>query len=412
MRNRGVLVAPDVCLLLTALLLTVAGVILVFDASYAKAGDLKTLNYDVYYLVKRQVKFAAVGLVLMLVAMRISFERLKQITLPLLGAVMVLLIAVLILGHRAHGATSWFRIGTFSLQPSELAKLAAVFYLAGVLSRPNVFGRSQRRVWVVPALVCAGLVGLIVAQRDLGTATVLAVVCLVMFFTAGAKKVYLALIAIVGLAMVAAMMFAMPHCRARIRAWLDPWQYRYAEGYQTVHSLSGLGTGGLFGVGPCEGREKFYMPAASTDYVFATLGEEAGLVGGLALMAVFVFFTYRGLHLAYRSASPYGALLAAGVTSLISVQALVNLAVVSSAIPATGLPLPFISYGGSSLVATLVGVGILLSVSRQVNVSAEERESREGSNNGRWNGRTRVSGDQRRAGPLGHRAGRRAVVRR
>lgn len=412
MRSRGNVVAPDVYLLLTALLLTVAGVILVFDASYAKAGDLRTLNYDVYYLVKRQAKFAVAGLALMLIVMRVSFERLKQFTLPLLGAGTLLLFAVLILGHRAHGAISWFRVGAFFLQPSELAKLAAVLYLAGVLSRPKVFSRSQPRVWVVPALVCAGLVALIVAQHDLGTATVLAVVCVVMFFAAGAKKIYLALIAVVGLAMVAGMMCAMPYCRARVRAWLDPWHYRYAEGYQTVHSLSGLGTGGLLGVGPCEGREKFYMPAASTDYVFATLGEEAGLVGGLALMGVFVFFSYRGLNVACRSASPYGALLAAGITSLISVQAIVNLAVVSSAIPATGLPLPFISYGGSSLVATLVGVGILLSTSRQVNVSAEERESREVSNSGRGNGRARVSGDQRRASSARHQTGRRAVVRR
>ncbi len=405
------LVGPDWYLLLTVLGLTAVGVLLVFDASYAKAADFKSMNHDIYYLVKRQAVFAVAGLLCMLVLSRFSFDWLRRFTLPLLGLGTLLLVAVLILGHSAHGAKSWFKLWGFFAQPSELAKLAVVLYLAGVLARPRTFAKGAQRRWVVPAIVCTGLVGMIVLQRDLGTGTLLAVVCFVMFFAAGAKKVYLALAGLVALTMVVGMMLVMPHCMARVRAFMDPWKYRYGEGYQTVHSLSGLGTGGLRGVGLCEGREKFYLPAASTDYIFSTFGEEAGLLGGLVLIGGFMFFTYRGLHIAHRSQSPYGALLAAGATSLVSIQAVINLAVVTSSIPATGLPLPFISYGGSSLVATLAAAGILLSASRQVNVTGEKGAS-EDSSDRRGNRRAHLPGSKRRASAAGYGPARRTPVHR
>lgn len=411
MKREDKLVRPDLYLLITVLVLLAIGVLLVFDASYAKAGDFQSMNFDVQYLVKRQAIYAGVGLLCMTIAMFVSFDRLKWLTLPVLGLGSLLLFVVLVMGHVAHGARSWLTWGSFSVQPSEFVKLAIVLFLAGVLSRPKVFSRGQPRRWLVPAALCAALIGMIVLQHDLGTATLMTTVCFVMFFAAGAKKCYLALTGIVALAMVAGMMYAMPHCRARIRAWLDPWKYRYAEGYQTVHSLSGLGTGGLTGVGPCKGREKYYMPASSTDYIVSTLGEEAGIVGVLVLLSGFVFFSYRGLHIAHRSSSTYGALVATGMTALVSVQAIINVAVVTSAIPATGLPLPLISYGGSSLVASLMAVGVLLSTSRQVNV-AQEKEPSESSPNRRRNRRPHISGDKHRTSASGYRSASRAAVRR
>ena len=186
---------------------------------------------------------------------------------------------------------------------------------------------------------------------------------------------------------------------ARVWIWLNPWRDSYGEGYQIIHSLIGLGTGGLAGVGLCEGREKLYIPAASTDCIFTTLGEEAGLIGGILLIALFILFTWRGLTFARRSKSTYGSLLAVGVTSVISLQALINIAVVSASIPATGVPLPFISYGGLSLVLMMVGAGMLLSISRQVNVELEERDLYENSfDRGRDRG-PHLSRNKRRPGP-------------
>lgn len=412
MRRQENLVRPDLYLLVTVLVLTTAGVMLVFDASYAKAADFESMNRDIYYLVKRQALFALLGLACMTIVSRFRFNWLKAITLPILGLGYLLLLAVLVVGHTAHGATSWFRVGGFYMQPSELAKLAVVLFLAGVLSTPKMFAQRAPKRWVVPALVCFGIILLVVAERDLGTAVLLGAVCLAMFFAAGAKKISLIFAVLVAFLTVAWMMCILPHCRARVRAWLDPWAYRYGEGYQIVHSLSGLGTGGLQGVGLCKGREKFYLPAASTDYVFSTLGEEAGLLGGLILLGMFVFFTWRGLNIAHRSASCYGSLLATGVTALISIQAIINIAVVTSFIPATGLPLPFISYGGSSLVATLAAVGLLLAASRHVNISGEEKDSSESSTNRRRNRGTHLSRAKHSTGSSGYRSLHRSAVHR
>jgi len=410
-KNRK-LVAPDIYALVTVIALVVLGVWLVFDASYAKAGDLRSMNYDVYFMLKKQAIFALIGICCLWIVSLFSFDRLRQMTIPILAISASLLVVVLAMGHTAHGATSWFRFGQFFMQPSELAKIAIVLYLASALSLPRVFKRRAPRTWTTPAFVCAGFIGLIVLERDLGTATLLGLLCLAIFFAAGAKKRYVLLISILAFVAVAGAMVTLPHCKARMRAFMDPWKYRFDEGYQTVHSLSGLGTGGIKGVNLCEGREKYYLPAASTDYIFSTLGEETGLAGCLILLGGFIFFTSRGLHIAHKSSSKYGSLLSTGVTSLICLQALVNVAVVSSSIPATGLPLPFISYGGSSLVTTLICVGILLSASRQVSVAPEERDEYESSTSRRGHGRSHISGGERRSGASGYRSSRRTAVRR
>jgi cell division protein FtsW len=192
----------------------------------------------------------------------------------------------------------------------------------------------------------------------------------------------------------------------RIWVWLNPWKDPYGDGYQVIHSLLALGTGGLTGVGLCEGREKLYIPAASTDFIFATLGEEAGLIGCIVLLAVFLLLTYRGLDIARRSKSTYGNLVAVGLSSIIGLQAIINVAVVSASIPATGVPLPFISYGGSSLISMMVAAGILLSVSRQVNVELEERDLYESSVDRRRNGRSHIPSNKRRGGSSRRRSSR------
>lgn len=270
-KERVRLVAPDLYVIVTVLALVVAGVWLVFDASYAKAGDLKSMNYDIWYQVKRQAMFAVFGIACMFAVARVSFARLKWACMPTLYACFALLGLVLVMGHRAHGALSWFKIMGYTVQPSEIAKVSMILYLASVLSKPKVFARNGPARWFLPACVCAAVVALIVVERDLGTASMLGVLCFAMFYAAGAKKRSLALVGLVCLVMVTGAMAFVPHCRERVTAFMHPWENRYDEGYQTVHSLAGLGSGGVFGVGLCEGREKFYMPAASTDYIFTTL---------------------------------------------------------------------------------------------------------------------------------------------
>jgi len=411
-KERVKLLAPDVYLMATVLALVVVGILLVFDASYAKAGDLKSMRFDIWYMVKRQAMFAALGLVCMFALSRFPYSWLRKITKPLIYIAFAALALVLIFGHLAHGSMAWFSIFGFTIQPSEFAKVAIVMYLALQLSRPSMFSKRCPDAWIKPALVCAAAAILVVAERDLGTAAVIAALGLAMFFAAGARRRYVVLVGLLLASMAAATLFFVPHCKPRLEAWLRPWENLYNEGYQTVHALAGLGAGGWRGQGLCEGREKFYMPASSTDYVFVTLGEEAGLIGGVLLIGGFALLTYRGLHIAQRASSPYGGLLATGVSAMVTLQALTNLAVVTALMPATGLPLPLISYGGSSMVSTLMCAGILLSVSRQLNVASGERDSYESDSDRRRDGRSHIPRSERRPSSSRTRSTRRAAVRR
>ncbi|MCE5313613.1 MAG: putative lipid II flippase FtsW [Armatimonadota bacterium] len=414
MRKEARLAPPDIGVMGAVALLLIAGVLLVFDASYAKTGDAKWANYDIWYMVKRQIMFAAAGLGLMFAVSRVRLASLIKWTLPLLVVSLLLLVAVMVpgVGRRVNGAFRWIPIGPVNLQPSELAKIAVVLYLAGIFSRRKMRIRRLGEGWIAPALVVAVMCGLIVIEPDLGTTLAIVGTCFIMLYAAGAMKRHLVCILGTGAAAVGGLVLLEPYRLQRIWVWLNPWKDPYGDGYQVIHSLIALGTGGLTGVGLCEGREKLYIPAASTDFIFATLGEEAGLIGGIVLLAVFLLLVYRGLDVARRSKSTYGNLVAVGISSIIGLQAIVNVAVVSASIPATGVPLPFISYGGSSLISMMIAAGILLSVSRQVNVELEERDLYESSVDGRRNGRSRVSRGKRGGGSSRHRSGYRASVRR
>ena len=414
MRKRTKIEPPDVYLLGTALALLAVGVLLVFDASYAKSGDLKTYGFDTWYFAKRQLTYAGVGLLFMFIASVVPMDFLRKMSIPLMVVVGGLLVAVLLpgIGARVNGARSWFKLGPISVQPSELAKIALVLYLARVLGRPRIFARGAQPRWTIPLWAAMGLIGLVVIENDMGSAVVLSSIVFVMFALAGAKKLVLVPIAVTGIALVVLAMCTVSHCKDRVDAFKDPWGNRYGKGYQIVHSLIGFGTGGLTGVGLCEGRVKSYIPAASTDYIYATLAEETGLTGSLVLLGMFAFLAYRGLKVARRCASPFAALVVAGITSAVSIQALINLAVATNSIPATGIPLPFISYGGSSLVIMLTGVGILLSVSRQLRAQIEDQEADEDSSNRRRHRRSHLSGYQRGSGASGTRSYGRTAVRR
>ncbi len=357
----------DLWVLAPVLLLVFIGVWLVYDASYARAAESTMAGRDARYFAKYQIAFALFGLLVMAAMSRVRLSTLRRVAPWLMVASILMLILVLVpgIGHGANGARRWFRIWKISVQPSEIAKIALVLYLAGFLSQGKKVVHHISRRWIMPTLAAGATAVLILIEPDMGTAFAIVLMCFAMLFAAGVKKWQLGALTLVGALGAWAAVLLEPYRMERIRVWLNPWKYRYDEGYQIVHSLIALGTGGLTGLGFCEGREKLYMPAAHTDLIFSTLGEEFGLFICLALLALFVVFVYKGLDVAGRAKNAHANLVAVGITSMIGLQALTNMAVVSASIPATGVPLPFMSYGGSAMVMTLAGVGIILSVSRQ-----------------------------------------------
>jgi len=354
----------DLVLLLVVVALTLLGIAMVFSASGIRALD--TVDDPRYYL-GWQALWASLGLVGMVAAMRLDYHRYRALAVPLVVIVVALLVAVLVpgVGVRAGGAARWLRAGAVGLQPAELAKLALIVYLAAW------FGPRRERLGsigvFVPFVVVTGvLAALTVAEPDLGTAIVLVAIAMTMYFIAGARLRIFGALAGLALVSVLAVAVAQPYRLARLVTFLDPWSDPKGAGFQAIQSLYGLALGGVFGEGLGAGREKFgFLPAPYTDSIFAVLGDELGLAGTLVVIVLFFAIAYRGIAIALRAKDSTGALLAAGVTTWLVFQAWVNMAVVASLVPMTGITLPFISYGGSSLCVGLIAVGILLNVGRE-----------------------------------------------
>ena len=402
---------PDMWLLGTVLVLVAIGVLLVFDASYKKTVEAPWAGYDTWFFAKRQLVFAAAGLIAMAVAASMRLKTFLKLATPLLWVSIALLAGVLVFGVCRNGAHRWYQFGPVSFQPSELAKIALVLFLAGLFARRKSAVRRLNSRWLAPLCFVGAIAFLVLKEPDLGTTIAIAGTCYVMFIAAGALKRHILGTGLVGISIAFAAIYTNHERMERVLTWLDPWRDRYGEGYQIIHSLIAHGTGGWLGIGLCEGREKAYLPAASTDFVFATVSEEAGLIGGILLIVLFLVVIYRGLDIARRAQSTYAGLLAVGATSVVGLQAAINIAVVTSSIPATGVPLPFISYGGSALVSMLISVGILLAVSRQVDAGLEDRDLYENSFD-RWrDGRAHISGDQRRSSAPRSKARSRTALR-
>ena len=267
-------------------------------------------------------------------------------------------------GRAAGGARRWLDLGLVRFQPAELAKLALVVWLAHSLARKREKVRTFSIGFLPHLIVAGGLMALCLAERDLGTCVVMGLVLVVMLFAAGAKVSYLLGALLLASPLLYHSIAGSPYRKARVEAWLQPFEHRRHAGYQMWESMVGIGSGGWFGQGLGQGRSKlFYLPEAHTDFIAAVIAEEAGLVGFGLLVALYVVLTWRGLRAAYRAADPFGCYLALGVTTLVASQALVNLGVVTVLLPTKGLTLPFVSYGGSSLVTLLAASGLLLAVS-------------------------------------------------
>ena len=392
-------------LVLVTLALVAFGLVMVYSASSGRAA---VANGDPAYYLKRQGLYALIGLVALAVLSRVRFPALRPLAGPLLATAFGLLVAVLVVGTSVNGARRWLPLGVIDFQPSELAKLALAVWLAALLARrpaPQTLGELARPIGLVVLAACA----LIVVEPDLGTAIAIVLMASAVLVVAGTPLRVLAGAAslLVGLALAA--IWLEPYRRERLLSFLDPWADPEGSGFQTVQAMIALGSGGVFGVGLGESVQKInYLPEASTDMIFAVVGEELGLVGAVAVVGAFALFGWAGFTVALRCRDPFGKLLATGITTLVAGQALVNLAAVLGLAPLTGIPLPFVSYGGTSLIVGLAAVGILLNIA--VNHAAVEpaRVPDRGRRNGRARpararGRGRAE-SARRAGHVRRRA--------
>ncbi len=349
-------------LVLVTLALVAFGLVMVYSATSAPAavGDS-----DPGYYLKRQAVAAVLGLGVLALLTRVGFHTWRRLAPGLVLGSLGLLVAVLVLAEPVNGARRWITFGPAVFQPSELAKLGLAIWAAAYLARsnaPRTLRELARPVGLIAMLFC----GLLLLEPDLGTAIAMMVMLAGILLVSGTPVPTLALGGAIAASLGLAAIWFEPYRRARIFAFLDPWDDAQGAGFQTVQAMIGLGSGGWFGAGLGEGVQKiFYLPEAHTDMIFAIIGEELGLVGTTALMAGYVAFAYAGLKIALRCRDPFGKRLAVGLTVLVCGQAALNLAAVMGLAPLTGIPLPFVSYGGSSLVVALASVGVLLNIAGQ-----------------------------------------------
>jgi len=347
----------------STLLLLIIGLVMVMSASSIESYRVFGSPYT---LAQRQGMFAVLGVIAMFLAARTSPQFWRGVVWPVVGVAFLLLVLVLVIGVEVGGQRNWIELyGPFRLQPSEIAKLALVLFGADLLARRAGSARTWQQ-WLLPLLPIAGaMVILVLLEGDFGNALLLGAICLGMLYAAGAPLRYFpALIAATAMG-VWALTLAAPYRMARITAWLDPAADRLGFGWQVTQGQYALGTGGLFGVGLGASREKWgSLPEAHTDFIFPVIGEELGLIGTLAVLVVVGALAFAIFRLAAKSQDPFVRLLAAGVGSWVVVQAVVNIGASLGLLPITGLPLPLVSYGGSSLVPTLLAVGMLMGCAR------------------------------------------------
>ena len=354
-RSIGFLLVPVVLLIVVGLgaLLSASSVV-----GLRESGD------GLYYF-KRQVVWLIGGVVAMVIAALIPLRWWRRMSFPLFVGTVALLAAVMLFGVRAHGATRWLIMGPVSVQPSELAKLTTVLFLATLVSRRELL---MDRVWpfLWPLLLSVGTVGtLVMLQPDLGTTLIVAAGAFAILMASAVPMYLVGGGSLLASGMGFMLAYSSPYRWARVTAFLDLQSDPLGSSYQAVQSLVALGTGGIWGVGLGASRARWsFLPNAHTDFVFAILGEETGLAGSLSVVGLFAVFTVAGLAIARRCTDRFGRLLAVGITTWISMQAIVNIGGVTGVLPITGVPLPFVSFGGSALVISLVAVGVLVSVAR------------------------------------------------
>jgi cell division protein FtsW len=389
---------PDVIILIAVVALAAIGILMVYSSSAMKA--YVQYDGDTFKTVGPQVIWALLGLIAMVVMMRIDYRWLRRISVPAYVFALVLLVLVLVpgLGTRVGGSARWLQIGPLpAVHPAEVAKLALIIYLAHWFARR---GGRIREFWsgtVTFLVIFAPALLLVLMEPDLGTSAVIGLTAITIFFVAGANFFHLAAMAAAGVGMVVLIVSRTPYQLERVTTFLNPWSDPLGTGFHTIQGLLALGLGGIVGAGLGESRLAggLFLPNASNDFIFAIIGEEFGLVGGALVVILFLVIGYQGMRTALAAPDTFGALLAAGITTWLCVQAFINIGVVVAILPITGITLPFISAGGSSLIISFAAVGILLSISRETvergtwNDAAADRSG--------GDGRSHLPGPRRRA---------------
>jgi cell division protein FtsW len=351
-------------LLVVASILIAIGTVMIYSASSAFAYE--TFGDSAYYL-KRHIFYMMIGFLMAAVFMSFDYARLKKYTKPFLIFSVLLLAAVFIpgIGRAAGGARRWIGLGPINFQPSEIAKLALLLYAADVLSRKQ--SEIENFLYgFLPLMLILGLcILLILAEPDLGTAVALAALIIIMAFIAGVNIKHLFFMFLPGIFAVAGLIAMKPYRIKRVVAFLNPWADPRGAGFQIIQSFVAMGSGGLFGVGLAHSKQKlFYLPEAHTDFIFSIIGEELGFIGALSVIALFIILIWLGFKIAHSARDLFGQFLAFGLISMIALQVIINIAAVTGTIPTKGLPLPFISYGGTSLVYNMASIGILLNIAK------------------------------------------------
>jgi cell division protein FtsW len=354
---------PDLILLLVTLLLVTVGTVMIYSSSSILAMER---FHDGQFFLKKQLFFLFLGLGVMALATRISYYKLRKLAWPgiILSVFFLLLIWVPHLGIRAGGAVRWLNLGIFSFQVSEMVKVALILFLAHFLTEKANHIREFREGMLVPLGIMGTLVGLILLQPDFGTTFIIALITFLMIFLAGGRIVHLAGLAALFLPVALWLLLHKSYRLARLTAFLDPWKDPRHSGFQIIQSLIAFGSGGTFGVGIGDGMQKlFYLPEPHTDFILSVIAEESGFIGVGLILLLYTILIVRGFRISLKAPDLFGNLLAAGLTMMLALEAFINIAGVMGLIPLKGLALPFLSYGGTSLMMSLAAVGILLNIS-------------------------------------------------
>ena len=356
----------DNLVLFLAVILTCFGVVMVYSASSVMAAKK---FHDGFYFLKRQSLFALIGFSTMAIAMHIDYHLWKKVAVPLFLGCFVLLLLVFVpgVGGTAKGASRWIRFPGFNFQPSELAKVALILYMANSLDKRQEKLRQFMDGFFPYLLILGVFIAVLLMQHDMGAALTMVTVAIVMLFAAGTRVQYIIGMGLVALPGVCYLILTKAYRMRRITAFMDPWQDPTDSGFQIIQSWLALGTGGIFGQGLGEGKQKlFYLPEAHTDFILSVCGEELGFVGVILIASIFFFLVQRGLRVAMAAEDNFGRFLAFGIALLIGLEAFINMAVVTGMLPTKGIALPFLSYGGSSLIISLGAIGVLLNVSTRM----------------------------------------------
>ncbi len=366
---------PDLVLLITVLVLAGIGLAMSYSASAAYA---QRVFGDSFYFLKRQLLWCGAGFAVLFFLQRVDYRSYSGYTKILLLVSFAALVLLFVpgIGKHVKGSVRWIELGPLSIQPSEIVKIVMVIYLAKVFSTEHDGRANQALQLLIPMIITGIMFILIMMQPDFGTAMDLLIVSVLILFVSGFPIFYILSLFILSIPMFYLMIYQVGYRRVRLLAFFDPWKYRYDSGYHVIQSFIAFKKGGFFGTGLGYGTQKLQrLPEPHTDFIFAVIAEETGLLGTMFIVGLFCMFFWRGMRISLGAPDEFGRLLAIGLTLMVTVQAFINIAVVTGRLPATGIPLPFISYGGSSMVATMAAMGILMNISRyRETVSADIKD--------------------------------------